>query len=97
MLPTILHDWPYEMYRQILKSAYEALEPNGKTFIHEMLLDENKTSPTTTVFFDLLMFINHQSQQFTQKEIFHLLGECGFKKMKHCSMFGYFSLIEAIK
>ena len=97
MLSQILHDWPYETCKRILCLAYDALEANGRIFIHEMILDENKTSPKTTVFFDLLMFINHQSQQFSETELFNLLSECGFRYMKTCPMLGYFSLISAVK
>lgn len=97
LLSQILHDWPFEICQQILQSAYNSLESGGKIFIHEMLLNENKDSPTATVFFDLLMFINHRSQQFAQHELFELLTKAGFKNPSVKPMFGYFSVITASK
>lgn len=97
LLSQILHDWPREIDEQILARAYTALEPGGKIVIHEMLLDENKDSPQTVVFCDLLMFINHRSQQSTRNELFGLLSKAGFKNPTAQPMFGYFSAITAVK
>lgn len=93
----IFHDWPLEQCKLLAKSAYDALPQGGKIYIHEMLLDGNQTNPLTVACFNLLMFINHQSKQFTKKELFKLLRSVGFKNLKSKNTFGYFSIISAIK
>ncbi len=97
LLSQILHDWPIDHCKKILKYAYDCLPKGGIIYIHEMLLDKDRISPLTTVCFDLLMFINHHSQQFTQKEIFDLLKNSGFNKIKIQKTFGYYSIISAQK
>jgi cyclopropane fatty-acyl-phospholipid synthase-like methyltransferase len=93
----IFHDWSRDYCKQLIELAYQALEPDGHVFIHEMLLDEDKTKPLTTACFDLLMYINHRSQQFTKNELFDLLNSVGFKNLNETKTFGYFSIISAKK
>jgi len=97
LLSQIMHDWPEEQCKIILENAYDILPPKGKIYIHEMLLNNTKTSPLTTSCFDLLMCINHQSQQFTKNKLCELLGSVGFKHPKMRKTFGYYSLIIATK
>lgn len=93
----IFHDWTIENCTVLARKAYEALKPGGKIFIHEMLLNKNRNSPLATACFDLLMFINHRSQQFTKDELFKLLKDVGFKKPKTVNTFGYYSVTFATK
>lgn len=96
LLSQILHDWPTKACEVILKNAYDSLPAGGKIYIHEMLLTENK-SPSAIAFFDLLMLINHHSQQFTKKQIFNLLKKSGFKNCLVKNTFGYYSIIVGTK
>jgi precorrin-6B methylase 2 len=93
----IFHDWQREHCEYLAKQAYSALPPGGQIFIHEMLLDDSKSTPLTVACFNMLMFINHQSQQFTKNELFALLRSTGFKRPKMKKTFGYYSIISAIK
>ena len=97
LLSQIVHDWPLEYCKEILKNAYNSMRPGAKIYIHEMLLNDDKISPLTTACFDLLMFINHKSQQFTKNELSDLLKTIGFKDPKMKKTFGYYSVITAIK
>ncbi|MDP1604290.1 MAG: methyltransferase [Legionella sp.] len=97
ILSQILHDWPLEKCKIILEHAYSALPFGGKIYIHEMLLDDNRSSPLSTACFNLLMFINHQSQQFSEAELINLLLACGFSNPKTTLTFGYFSITMATK
>ncbi|MGQ3892023.1 methyltransferase [Legionella sp. CNM-4043-24] len=97
LLSQILHDWPIEHCKEILKNAYNSMPVGAKIYIHEMLLNDDKISPLTTACFDLLMFVNHKSQQFTKNELFDLLKTIGFKDPQMEKTFGYYSIITAIK
>ncbi len=93
----ILHDWPIHQCKILIKKAYEALPIDGRIYIHEMLLSENKTGPLTIACFNLLMFVNHQSQQFTKNQLFELLSDVGLKNIKVKKTFGYYSVITGKK
>jgi hypothetical protein len=93
----ILHDWPIAYCEKLIQQAYDALPRGGQIFIHEMLLDESKVSPLTVACFNLLMFINHKSQQFTKSQLFNLLRKTGFKNPKVKKTFGYHSVVYAKK
>jgi len=97
LLSQIVHDWPIDYCMKILKHAYTSMPSGAKIYIHEMLLNDKRMSPLTVACFDLLMFINHKSQQFTKNELFDLLQTVGFKKPNVKKTFGYYSVITAIK
>ncbi len=81
----------------MLKKSFDALPNNGRIFIHEMLLDEGKCSPITATAFNLLMYVNHGSQQFTKSQLFNLLELIGFKNCDYIKTHHYYSLIIAQK
>lgn len=93
----ILHSWSIDHCKTLLSYAYDRLPKEGSIYIHEMFLNEDRNSPLSTSCFDLLMFVNHQSQQFTQNEVFDLMRSVGFKYFKTKKTFGYFSVISAKK
>lgn len=97
LVSNILHDWPVDQGRLILKKACDSLPSGGKIFIHEVLLDEGKVSPKMAVIFNLLMYMNFQSQQFTFSELKGILEGAGFRRIQVKHRFGYYSLIEAEK
>jgi hypothetical protein len=93
----IFHDWPLIQCKYLADQAYQVLPKDGKIYIHEMLLDSGRKSNLTTACFNLLMFINHQSQQFSKEKLFDLLVSVGFKNPKVKKTFGYFSIVSATK
>lgn len=97
LLSQIVHDWPLKDCNHIIENAYNALPCGGKIYIHEMLLHETTASPLTIACFDLLMLINHKSQQFTKSELFDLLTSHGFKNPEVKETFGYYSVVYATK
>lgn len=74
-----------------------AIPPGGKIFVQEILLDEEKASPGVAVAFDVMMCLNHGSQQFTAGELLGLLKEAGFVDPAIVHRFGYYSLTTARK
>lgn len=96
-LSNVLHDWPISKAKVILKKAFDYLKDGGSIFVYECLLDESRLSPKHTVAFDLLMHANHQSQQYSLRDLSELLVESGFSSPKKVFSFGYYSLVEANK
>lgn len=96
-LSNILHDWPLDNCAELLGHAFDALPPGGCLFVHEALLDEGGCSPRMTSVFNLLMYINHRGQQFTQAALFSLLETHGFCNPRVVSTYSYWSVVTAEK
>lgn len=97
LFSNILHDWSIEVAKILVKKAYDALPVGGRIFIHEMLLNEEKDGPKIPAAFNLLMYINHNSQQFTESELFSVLREAGFSRPCVKGVHSLFSIIVAEK
>jgi acetylserotonin N-methyltransferase len=96
LLSNILHDWNIDNVNKILKKCYDALENNGYIIINEMLLD-NEFINKTSYAFNLLMYVNHGSQQFTRNEIKELLVCVGFIEIEFIPLGNYYTIIKGIK
>ena len=77
-----------------LKNAFSAMK-RGSIFICECLLDEEKVSPKHTVIFDLMMYMNHRSHQYTKNELSSALVEVGFRNPEIVYSHGYYSVMKA--
>ena len=97
-LGNVLHDWPPEACKRILNACFEALPSGGRLYVHEALLSEDGFEPKAVTVFNLSMFLNHRSQQFSLSQLTSLLVEVGFEleaAPKH--RFGYYALVVAKK
>jgi acetylserotonin N-methyltransferase len=93
----IFHDWKPDYCLSLAKQAYNNLIPGGKIFIHEMLLNDDKSGPLTVCYLDLVMLINHGAQQFTKNELVYILEKAGFSKINVVPTFGYYYMITGEK
>ncbi len=93
----IFHDWAPQQCQQLADSAYEALEPGGRIFLHEMLLNDDRSTPLTTALFDVYMFKDFSAQQHTQAELTDILLKAGFEKPSATPALGYYSVLSAGK
>jgi acetylserotonin N-methyltransferase len=92
----VFHDWNFETCRWLAERASEALEPGGRIYLHEMLLDDDGGGPVTTVSFSMLM-LGTQGQQFTLPELRGLLEPAGFRDIEARPTYGYYSLVTGRK
>jgi hypothetical protein len=97
LFSNILHDWPVKTCRTLLALAFDALEPSGRVYVHEALLEPDRCSPRMTCLFNLLMHMNHRGQQFTQQDLFELLEDAGFQSPRVVHAYSYWRLVEAKK
>ena len=97
LLSNILHDWPVSQCKMLLQQIASSLKSGGKFFIHECILNEDKTSPKFSVLFHLLMALNHGAQQFTKLELDELLSAIGFGKTDLLLLNRNYSLLVAEK
>ena len=94
----ILHDWPLAKGMQILENAYENLEPGGRLILCEVLLDEDLLGPESAVVFDMLMYMNHKSQQYSFAQLKSLVERAGFVDLETAAApFGDYTILAAGK
>jgi len=91
----VLHDWDLEQGGALARSAFEALQPGGRIFIHEMLLSDAHDGPLTVALFSLLMLFTTRGRQYTGAELCALLSEAGFVDARVSPGLGYYSLVSA--
>lgn len=94
LLSNILHDWPESICSEILKNISHSIKDNGSVYIHECLLNESRTQPVFTSLFNLLMAINHNSQQFSFLSLLKLMKNEGFEYDSTISEFAYYKLLK---
>jgi hypothetical protein len=94
----ILHDWPFQKCKFLLKKSYEYLSPGGRIIIHEMLFNNSKTGPASTAIYNFDMLLWTEGQQFTSKELSAMLQEIGFEKIESfLTGFGEWGIVTGVK
>ncbi len=93
----VFHDWQPVQCLRLAQIAFNKLPNGGRIFLHEMLLNEEGDGPLNAVLFNLHMFINHKSQQFTQKQLYDMLESVGFVDCTTQHSLGDYSVISAVK
>ena len=78
LLSMILHDWPSEKNRMILRKCFRALEPGGTIIISELMMDDDKTGPLSAAMMSLCMLIDTEGRNYTWSEYTGWLEEMGF-------------------
>jgi len=74
----ILHDWPDEKVRLLLRKIWGSLPPGGALLIAEKLLDEDKAGPVAAHMQSLNMLVCAEGKERTAGEYAALLDEAGF-------------------
>jgi 3-hydroxy-5-methyl-1-naphthoate 3-O-methyltransferase len=95
LLSNVLHDWSHQRCALLVAKAYQAVQPGGRVFINEMLLQEDGLGPRGTALFSVMMLLQTEGRQFTFSELSSLLQSSGFVEVTTVSVFGYYSLISA--
>ncbi len=79
----VLHSLDADTRALALKKAYDALNKNGKVYIHEFYLNNSKTAPKDSVIFRLNMLIHAPGgDNLTISEIKELIEQAGFQTGK---------------
>lgn len=95
----IFHDWQVEKCEFLAKKSYESLPIGGRIIIHELLFDEDKSSPLATAMYNVVMLLcTNKGQQYSAKEILAILEKVGFKEIQIIPTgFGSWSIVTGVK
>lgn len=87
-LSHILHSNSPKTCQTIISKTLAALEPGGIVFIHDFILDHDRTSPEYGALFALNMLINNPGRTYSEQEIGAMLKKGGAKKVARHSYEG---------
>jgi hypothetical protein len=65
--------------------------------LHEILLDDEGSGPTTAAAFSMLMLLATQGQQFTFGELQSILESAGFSSIQTTKTHSYYSITTGYK
>lgn len=74
----IFHDWDDAKCFALAEAAFTALPAGGRLIVHEMLLDDCKTSPRNAAAYSMAMVFATEGRQRTAHEFTDLLAAAGF-------------------
>lgn len=93
----IFHDWGKEKCEFFVRQSFDALEPGGKIFIHEILLNDGKDMPRVATAYSLILILMTQGKQYSAPELFQMLSTAGFTDLKVINTYGYYSMVVGSK
>jgi len=94
VLKQIIHDWSDSECTTILRNCHQALKPNGKLLLVEMVIPPDN-SPSMAQAMDLNMLVLCTGRERTESEYRNLLAAGGFKMERVMPTQTPFSVIEA--
>jgi hypothetical protein len=94
VLKQVIHDWNDEECTTILRNCHEALKPNGKLLLVEMVIPPDN-SPSMAQAMDLNMLVLLTGRERTESEYRDLLEAGGFTLERVVPTHSPFSVIEA--
>ncbi|WP_444897409.1 methyltransferase [Microbulbifer sp. ANSA003] len=90
----VLHDWQHATCQILIDRAFALLPKGGQVFIHDMLFDDTRLTPSLFCFH---LFMNHGSQLYSAKALYRMLETAGFVNPQSYQALGYFSVLSARK
>jgi hypothetical protein len=88
----ILHDWPLDRGKFLMRKSYAALPMGGRIMIHERLFTEDKSGPLSTAAYNVMMMLWTEGQQLSQGELVDILTEAGFRNVETQHTLGDWSI-----
>ncbi|WP_328609553.1 acetylserotonin O-methyltransferase [Amycolatopsis sp. NBC_00345] len=75
----VLHDWPVETRKMLLRKAYEALAPGGTVLVYESLVDDDRRAGLIGLMISLnVSLVSNGGSGYTAAECHEWLREAGF-------------------
>ena len=84
--------------QDLLRSCFEALEPQGRVVIQDFILEPDKTAPKQAALFALNMLVGTPAGgTYSDEEYTAWLREAGFQEVRHLRLPGLSSLMVGVK
>ena len=96
LMSHILHDWPSDKCKIILENCHQAMKPESKLLIVEMVVPPGN-QPSIAKLLDLEMLVTTGGRERTEKEFKTLLESSGFKLLQTIPTKESICVIEGIR
>jgi 3-hydroxy-5-methyl-1-naphthoate 3-O-methyltransferase len=98
LLSAICHMFGPDENRDLIRRAYEALNPGGRLVIQEFILEPDKTGPRSATLFALNMLVGtEKGNTYSSEEYAGWMKGAGFREAKHVRLPGPSSLMIATR
>src|SRR5271167_4564145 len=71
----IFHDWPADKDKFLARKSFDALDPGGRTIIHEMLFNSEPTGVFPVAAFHVTRLLWSEGEQYCGREISSMLRD----------------------
>ena len=78
VLGGVLHDWPVDQRRHLLRRAYEAVHDGGAVIVYDTMLDDGRAQANNLILSLIMMLQSAEATGFTPAECRSWLTEAGF-------------------
>ncbi len=96
LMSHILHDWPDDRCKKILRNCHKAMKPESTLLVVEMIVPPGN-QPSIAKLLDLEMLVTTGGRERTEEEFKTLLDSSGFELSRTISTQGGISVIEGIR
>src|SRR3954470_531952 len=77
LLSNVLHDWDIPECRHLVQRCADALRPNGRLLIHDVLLNDALDGPLAIACYSALLFTLTEGRAYSAAEFRSWLSESG--------------------
>lgn len=78
ILGHILHNWPRGRREQLVRKAFQALNPGGVMLVHDRMLDDERTDIDNLVASIIMALVTEEGAEYTTSELAELAASAGF-------------------
>ena len=97
LFSNVFHDWDMPHCLTLAQKSFDILPSGGRIYLHEILLNDTRTTPCAAVSYSLAVSLFYGNKLFTFNELEELLQTCGFETTKVIHTYSYYSLISGRK
>jgi SAM-dependent methyltransferase len=82
VLGHILHNWPRDRREQLIRKAFQALNPGGALLVHDRMLDDERAGIDNLVASIVMALVTEEGAEYTTSEIAELAASSGFTSVR---------------
>jgi hypothetical protein len=82
LFSNVLHDWPGETVKKLLRKSFSALSRDGMIAIHDSHINQKKTGPLTVAAYSVLLMASTEGKCYSISEIEKFLRGTGFTEFR---------------
>ncbi|MFR9776134.1 methyltransferase [Micromonospora sp. MS34] len=86
IIGSVLHDWPVERRRELLRRTYAAVNDGGAVIVYDTMLDDARAGTDNLVLSIIMMMQSAQATGFTPSECRSWLADVGFTVTGCCPL-----------